>query len=207
MCCLGSTTRVFLHNLESKSVTLNNFPTWPAVAVGSLCSLTNSESSNSSFITFLSMTEEFPEERKLIFLRWSRHFHRINMFLSVQCVFWHHFLHHHQCWYVTHIRSRFENVKEGYFVLHFSLWFSNFTKFFFPWIQFTYFIHHFKRRKGERKCCEQYLWKVNDTVCKFSLCTFNLVIESWISPACSYEVNIVYEQQEKSQYSLYCNNI
>ena len=33
------------------------------------------------------------------------------------------------------------------------------------------------------------------------------VIESWISPGCSYEFNEVYVQQEKSQYLLHYNNI
>ena len=32
----------------------------------------------------------------------------------------------------------------------------------------------------------------NDIVCKFPLCTFNLVIELGISPGCSYELTIVY---------------
>ena len=38
-------------------------------------------------------------------------------------------------------------------------------------------------------------------VCEFALCTFNL-IESWVSPGCSYEFDAAYVQQEKSHYLL-----
>ena len=30
------------------------------------------------------------------------------------------------------------------------------------------------------------------------------LIESWISPACSYEFSVVYVQRGKSEYLLYC---
>ena len=33
------------------------------------------------------------------------------------------------------------------------------------------------------------------------------LIESWISPGCSYEFNVAYVQREKSQYLLYYNNV
>ena len=33
------------------------------------------------------------------------------------------------------------------------------------------------------------------------------LIESWISPGCSYEFNVVYMEREKLQYFLYYNNI
>ena len=42
----------------------------------------------------------------------------------------------------------------------------------------------------------------NDIVCGFALCGFNIRDQSWISLGCSYELNIVYLQQEKSQYLL-----
>ena len=69
-----------------------------------------------------------------------------------------------------------------------------------------------QRRKGERKCCcyEQYLWKIQRDIISFVNLLWVLltyVIESWISPGCSCEFNVVYLQREKSQYLLYYINI
>ena len=35
----------------------------------------------------------------------------------------------------------------------------------------------------------------------------NDLIESWVSPGCLYDFNVVYDQREKSQYLLYYSNI
>ena len=37
----------------------------------------------------------------------------------------------------------------------------------------------------------------DDIVCKFSLCTFDLLDQAWTSPGFSYEFNVVYVQWEK----------
>ena len=58
--------------------------------------------------------------------------------------------------------------------------------------------------KEENRISMKNLTRYNDIVCKFALCTVNL-IELQISPSCSYEFNAVYVQQKKSQYLLYYN--
>ena len=40
----------------------------------------------------------------------------------------------------------------------------------------------------------------DDIVWEFALCTLTYLIESWISPGCSYEFYVVYVQPDKSQY-------
>ena len=65
-CCLGSTTIVFFAIFESGNMVLNSFPTWSAVAFDRLCSQINPENSNSAFINFSSITNEFPEESKIV---------------------------------------------------------------------------------------------------------------------------------------------
>ena len=71
-----------------------------------------------------------------------------------------------------------------------------------------------KKPKKKRRNQMLLLWKVsveNLTWCdidyKFALCVFNLVIEPWISPGCSYEFHVIYMQREKSQYLLNYNSI
>ena len=57
----------------------------------------------------------------------------------------------------------------------------------------------------------EYPWRIwRDTVISFAnmLRVFlTYLVESWISPGCSYEYNVVYVQREKSQYLLYYNDI
>ena len=49
--------------------------------------------------------------------------------------------------------------------------------------------------------------RYDNTVCEFALCTSAYLIESLISPGCSYELNVVYLKREKLQYLLYYNKI
>ena len=62
-----------------------------------------------------------------------------------------------------------------------------------------------KETKEEKRISAENLTGYNDIVCEFALCTY--LMESWISPGCSYEFNVVYGQREKSQHWLYYNNI
>ena len=56
-----------------------------------------------------------------------------------------------------------------------------------------------KESKEEKRISVENLMGYNDIVCKLVLWTFYL-IESWISPGCLYEFNVVYVQQQKSQF-------
>ena len=47
----------------------------------------------------------------------------------------------------------------------------------------------------------------DDFICEFFFVLLTYLIESSISPGCSYDFNVVYVQQKKSQYLLYHNNI
>ena len=69
-----------------------------------------------------------------------------------------------------------------------------------------------RRQKAEETKEEKRISVVNltgydDIVCKFSLCTFDLLDQAWTSPGFSYEFNVVYVQWETLQYLLYYSNI
>ena len=57
-----------------------------------------------------------------------------------------------------------------------------------------------KETKAEKRISVENLTGYDDIVCEFVLYTFNLAMESWISPGCSYEINVVYVQRVKSHY-------
>ena len=57
--------------------------------------------------------------------------------------------------------------------------------------------HKAKEIKEVKITSAEILTRYDDIVCKFALCTFNLLIESWISSGCSYELNVVCVQREK----------
>ena len=52
-----------------------------------------------------------------------------------------------------------------------------------------------KETKEEKRISVEDLTGYDDIVCEFALCTFNLLIESLISPGCSYELNVVYVKE------------
>ena len=69
-----------------------------------------------------------------------------------------------------------------------------------------------KESKEEKRISAVNLTGYGDIGCKFALCTVfddmtSYLIKSWITPACSYEFNVVYVQGEKSEHLLDYNNI
>ena len=54
-----------------------------------------------------------------------------------------------------------------------------------------------KKTRGQKAKEREYLWKIG-----IQSVLLNYLIESWISPGCSYEFNVVYMKWEESQYLL-----